>query len=141
MKKVCNVCGEIFAEIYGFCLECGSDDCELISEDDICPVCNGYHDTGANDNFKSVDFENCFNECYSDGKMIQYMRKIWKPSERADCEEWLNECATRTLKDYLWKEQDIAEIKAFMKFVKDCESAERVERERIYAVLPERVAV
>jgi len=135
MKKSCNECCEIFADIYGVCPECRSEDLEHIRASDICVICEQYHDTGPLNNYKN-ELEECFNACYRDGRAYQYIEECWSQEELDDNLNWLNELYTnRTLKECLWS-QDVDEIRAFMRFVVDCETAERAEREYLYVAIP-----
>ena len=62
------------------------------------------------------------------------MRSVWDEDERDDCEEWLLECATRTLRAYM-QQLDVGHMRDFMRFVVECEAAAAAEAVRLDAVV------
>ena len=125
-------CRYIFDSVNDSCPDCGSDEFTEIDEDDICPICGEYHDTGFLGNYKRV-LENCFNEVYCDGFALEYMLTCWKKSELQSNKEWMLEPYSRharTLKECLWT-QDTDEIKRFMRFAEEFAAKERAEKARL----------
>lgn len=137
MKKlyICENCKFIFDSVNSSCPDCGSSEYFEIYESELCPVCNGYHNIGANGKYK-YELKACFDAIYSDGRALRYIMQNWSYDEIKSNLEWLNESyMSRTIKDCIWEEIDT--IKAFMQFVMDCESAEQGERERIDLIVAE----
>jgi RNA polymerase subunit RPABC4/transcription elongation factor Spt4 len=142
MKKVCENCREIFAEIYSECPECGSEENIIISTDDICPLCGKYHDVGAFGDYK-YELKPCFDVLYTEGRALEYIMTEWSLDEIQSNVKWLNESYTnRTIKDCIFEEVD--EIRAFIKFVAECEAerdAESARLDRLILPMPRKAAV
>lgn len=102
------------------CCECYSDDIIEVEDSEICGQCGRYHEED-----DIMQYDSCFEECYSDSRAVLYMMLHWKSlyfyetmaklSDDGDSEK-----TKTTLWKYLSKN---GEVKKFIQFVCEFDDA------------------
>ena len=109
-KYYCKECGNVTDErdiipghttsedeyINSTCPECESEDIQEIDSDDICPVCDGYHN-------EPGKWTKCFEELYSDARGILYIQANWELKETIEIMSELSDGGkSNTLQEIIW---------------------------------------
>jgi len=108
-KYLCNNCGYIFCEKdmnqnnyeeYGeyaeYVCSCGSKEICGIDEDEICPVCGGWHET-------YDEWEDCYDLLYTEARGLFYITSEWTQEKTIEISLDLSDSGKGdTMKSLIW---------------------------------------